>query len=183
MVIDSCSITNVLSSNLLADVALRNLKFAVTSFVRYECLVRPRKRPNPTDAKLMGVFSSIVEKNTNIKIVNLSIEDLAEIARARAVRQIGTGELSCLVLASKIRQGALTDDRSARRLAAHIYPDLPVRTTSHLVGWLVFTFRLTDRDVELIIGQNLEVRGDDAIGPYMRACYEHALMLRLKNPN
>jgi hypothetical protein len=77
----------------------------------------------------------------------------------------------------------MTDDRSARKLATSVYPGLKVRTTSHLVGWLVYVAEFSDSDVSLVIDENRRMRGKDSIEPYVRKCYEYGMMLRLMQRN
>jgi hypothetical protein len=127
----------------------------------------------------MEVFRGHLDSKEKFSVISLDIDDLREIARIKAIRQLGLGELSCMVLASRLRQGVMTDDRSARKLAATIYPSLPIRTTAHLVGWLVYVSELSDGDVATIVQQNKEQRGSDAIEPYIRKCYEFAQMTKL----
>lgn len=179
-VIDSCAITNVLSSPVLTEAASRRRRYLmVTGFVVYEFLSRRRAHGNEADERTIRTFRNELGKGQRFTKVELTVDDLREVARLQSVRRVGMGELSCLAIARRLRFGFLTDDGDARKLARREFPDLEVRTTSHLVGWLVFEGELTDGDVVTIIRDNIEVRGK-GIGPFIRVCCETAMRLRLQ---
>jgi len=180
--IDTCSVSNLLSSRLLfGSATARGLHFLLVEYVFYECLVKRRTKPNPYDDQMMVKLRDEIAAGKHFSRISLTVDDLQAIARLQAIKQLGRGELACIALASKVRAGFMTDDGGARRLARSAFSDMQVRTTAHLAGWLVYGGHLSDTDILKVIADNSEFRGNGHIGGYLRACYEHAQMLRLKD--
>lgn len=179
--IDSCAVSNLLCSRRLVSAASRrNRHFVLAEYVRYECLVRRRSRPTSADAEAMGRLKGELDAKKNFSTMALDVNELREVARLREIKRLGHGELASMVLARRLRLGLMTEDAGARRLVERASPDIPVRTTSHLVGWLVWEGELSDGDIGPIKDDNLSLRGENGwIGKYIQACHEHAQMLRL----
>lgn len=180
--IDSCAVTNLFSSRRLIGVSTGNGRgFLVSTYVHYECLVKSRAHQNEHDRAAMAAFSTQLRQGTHFRVSSIDVDDLRALQQKPFARQLGFGELSSVLLALKNKIGVMTDDGKARRFCRADYRDLPVRTTSHLVGWLVYYGMLTDGDVAEIKTDNLRVRGEKGcIVPYIDACFSHAMMLRLK---
>ncbi len=179
---DSCSLWNLLCSARLLNAAKeRRLRLVLAEFVQYECLHKGRSRPTDPDTEIMKRLTAELEEGAHMSTAALSLDELREVARLRDVRRLGLGEIAAMVLARKVRGGLVTDDRSARKLTSEEYPEVPVRTISHLVGWLVYVRAIGDTDVPLVIADNKRARGEHGhIGNYIDACYRHALLLLLK---
>ena len=175
-VADTCSVWNILSSPRL-NAAAREARcdFCVTSFVQYECLIKPRKSILPTEQTLMDRLQGEQRRGAFLAH-SCSIEDLQSIQLLEKRKKLGKGELSSIAFAMKIRQGFITDDRQACQLAkdsGHPY----AQTTPHLFSWLIFTGRLGDSDKDVVIAQHLEAGRH--IARHLQTAYEMALQCRL----
>ncbi|ADX45357.1 hypothetical protein Acav_1435 [Paracidovorax avenae ATCC 19860] len=176
-VADTCSVWNVLSSSTLHAAAKEaRCEFCITSFVRYECLYKPRKEtPTASEAELMRRLAH--EQNRGgFAAHSCDIDDLQAIKLLESRKRLGKGELSSIAFAMKIGQAVITDDMKARKLAeesghAHI------QTTPHLFSWLIFKGRLGDSDKGTVIAQHQAM--DRPLAPHFETAYEMALQCRL----
>lgn len=177
-VADTCSVWNILSSPQLNAAAKEaRCDFCMTSFVQYECLIKPRKSISPSEQKLMDRLQAEQSRGAFLSH-SCSIEDLQEVELLEKRKNLGKGELSSIAFATKIRQGFITDDRKALKLAkesGHPY----AQTTPHLFSWLIFTGRLGDGDKDIVIAQHIEAGRD--IAPHFQTAYEIALQCRLNS--
>lgn len=155
-VTDTCAIWNLLSSSMLFSTArTAKCQFSCTYFVYYECLVKKRTSPTQEDLELQKRFSRELEYGS-LSVHHLNIDDLHELSILEARKRFGKGELSSMLFAQKTRQAFLTDDQGARKLAERAYRSSVVQTTPHLLGWLIFSGHLSDRDVDTVITQHEE---------------------------
>lgn len=177
-VADTCSVWNILSSPRL-NAAAREARcdFCVTSFVHYECLIKPRKSVSPNEKTLMERLQA-EQRHGAFQTHSCSIEDLQAIEILEKRKRIGKGELSSIAFAMKIRQGFITDDTKALQLATdsgHSH----AQTTPHLFSWLIFTGRLGDGDKDVVIGQH--INAGRHIARQLQTAYEMALQCRLNS--
>lgn len=160
-VVDSCSIWNILSSMILYRAAISDSAgclFCCTSFVNYECLIKPRTDPTQQEKQLIKRLNTEKSKGKQFKDFHLSIEDLQDVEVLENRKNLGKGELSSIVFAKKTNQPFLTDDQGARRLAESILQKDQVQTTPHLCGWLFYGDILTDSDKDKIINEHSNFR-------------------------
>lgn len=152
-VIDSCSISNILSSKILRQ-ATKTAKcvFCCTQFVQYECLYKPRKKDSPEDMELINRLKNEQNKG-EFKVYPLDIEDLLEIDILEKRKKLGKGELSSIAFAKRTNQAFLTDDYQARVLANNEMKINSVQTTPHLFGWLIYESILNDSDKDEVVKQ------------------------------
>lgn len=176
-VADTCSVWNLLSSATLHSAAKEaRCEFCITSFVRYECLTKPRKKtPTSTETELMRRLAQ-EQARGGFAAHSCDIGDLQAIKLLESRKRLGKGELSSIAFAMKIGQAVITDDRKARKLAedsghAHI------QTTPHLFSWLIFKGRLGDSDKGTVIAQHKAM--DRPLAPHFETAYEMALQCRL----
>lgn len=179
-VADTCSVWNVLSSAILHSAAKEaRCEFCITSFVRYECLHKPRqKAPSEAEAELMRRLAQ-EQGRGGFSAHSCDIDDLQAIKLLESRKRLGKGELSSIAFAMKIGQAVITDDMKARKLAkdsghAHI------QTTPHLFSWLIFKGRLGDSDKATVIEQHKAM--DRPLGPHFETAYEMALQCRFNAP-
>lgn len=177
-VADTCSVWNVLSSARLHSAAKEaHCEFCITSFVRYECLVKPRKAPTEADHELRRRLVSEQSKG-GFQAHSCGIDDLQDVTVLRDRKRLGMGEISSIAFAMKIRQAVITDDQKARKLAQTAGHGL-VQTTPHLFAWLIFTGRLGDSDHGVVASQHRALEGD--LGPHLDTAYGLALQCLLNN--
>lgn len=178
-VADTCSVWNVLSSARLHSAAKEaHCEFCVTSFVRYECLTKPRKAPSPAETELMRRLTQ-EQARGGFAAHSCDIGDLQAIKLLESRKKLGKGELSAIAFAMKIGQAVITDDMKARKLAedsghAHI------QTTPHLFSWLIFKGRLGDSDKGTVIAQHKAM--ERPLEPHFEDAYDMALQCRLNAP-
>lgn len=176
-VTDTCAIWNCLSSSVLFEAAVESkCSFSLATFVYYECLLKPRTVEKPEDAELQGRLRRELDRQ-RVRRASITIAELQDVSDLEARRRLGKGELASIVLARRSGQAFLTDDQAARRLAAEILPAHQVQTTPHLLGWLVFSSRLTDADKYRVVTEHRAVRG--LLEPYFEAMYQEGLRCRL----
>lgn len=176
-VADTCSVWNVLSSTTLYSAAKEaRCEFCITSFVRYECLNKPRKKtPTAAEAELMRRLAQ-EQGRGSFAAHSCEIGDLQAIKLLESRKRLGKGELSSIAFAMKIGQAVITDDMKARKLAedsGHAH----VQTTPHLFSWLIFQGRLGDSDKGTVITQHKAL--DRPLAPHFETAYELALRCRL----
>jgi hypothetical protein len=175
-VADTCSVWNILSSRLLYAAAREaHCDFCITSFVRYECLIKPRKSITKAEQELMNRLLA-EQKRGVFKNHSCDIADLQAIKVLESRKRLGKGELSSIAFAMKIRQAIITDDMKARKLAQQSGHTL-TQTTPHLFAWLIFTGRLGDSEKSTVIAQHEAMEQD--LAPHLERAYEMALQCRL----
>lgn len=181
--IDTCSVWNILCSQKLAQAAKSGKRhFILAEYVLYECLTKPRKGNSTFEKDLQQRLRKELEDSSHFSSHNLTVEDLQTVSRhIGALRRFDRGELAALAVAHKLRNGFITDDRTARMVGESTIGKPSVRTTPHLVGWLVYSGQLSDSDIPTIIADNENFRNRyGSLGKYIQACYEHAMGLRLR---
>ena len=179
-VADTCAVWNVLSSARLHAAAKEaRCEFCITSFVRYECLNKPRKKtPTTAETELMRRLAQ-EQGRGGFAAHSCDIGDLQAIKLLESRKRLGKGELSSIAFAMKIGQAVITDDLKARKLAedsghAHI------QTTPHLFSWLIFKGRLGDSDKGTVIAQHKAM--ERPLEPHFEDAYDMALQCRLNAP-
>lgn len=177
-VADTCSVWNILSSHRLLSAAKEaRCEFCITTFVQYECLVKPRTAPTAADLELRERL--IREQRSGcFQSHSCSVGDLQAVAILESRKRLGKGELSSIAFAMKIRRAVITDDQKARRLAESSGHSL-TQTTPHLHAWLIFTGRLSDADHRLVVSQHNAMEGP--LEPHLRRAYELALQCRMND--
>ncbi len=158
-IVDTCAVWNVLRSDCLYRAALEaKCHFAITQFVNYECLHKPRSGPAlASDHKLRSRLT--MEQNQGRFAVHpCDIDDLQTVVLLQNRRRLGKGELSSIAFAMKNRQAVLTDDQKAKKLANQAGHSL-VQTTPHLFAWLVYKGLLGSEDKETVISEHVQLDG------------------------
>lgn len=175
--VDTCSIWNITSS-LVFTSAVRDVgcSLAATAYVYYEALHKPRKNPTACGLELQRRFRVEMRRGLFVRC-RLDIADLQDIEVLQQRMKLGKGELSALAFAKKAGLGLLTDDQKARRLAGTVVMPARVQTTPQLFGWLFFSGRLVDADMDGIIREHLEF--GRPLAEYFRETYEEACRCRL----
>lgn len=176
-VTDTCSVWNILSSARLHAAAKEaRCEFCITSFVRYECLTKPRKKePTSAESELMRRLAQ-EQARGGFVAHSCDIGDLQAVKVLESRKHLGKGELSSIAFAMKIGQAVITDDMKARKLAEDSGHSL-AQTTPHLFSWLTFKGRLGDSDKGTVIKQHKEM--DRPLAPHFETAYEIALQCRL----
>jgi hypothetical protein len=179
-VADTCSVWNVLSSARLHAAAKEaRCEFCITSFVHYECLIKPRKKaPNAAEAELMRRLTQ-EQGRGGFAAHSCDISDLQAIRILESRKRLGKGELSSVAFAMKIGHAVITDDQKARKLATDSGHAL-TQTTPHLFSWLIFKGRLGDSDKGTVVAQHEAM--ERPLAPHFEAAYEMALQCRLNAP-
>jgi hypothetical protein len=185
--IDTCSVWNVLSFGITTTQAVVDSSkiFILPEFVRYECLYKPRS-PEVTknQATAKTLLLNYIRLGRLFFPISMTVDDLRSVAKIRGIRNLGLGEISTIVVSQKIQCGFVTDDGPARALARRIIPNLEIRTSSHLIGWLVYAQRLTETEAQIAIQQHDKMMGKSSNRVYLEACRNHALFLRASiSPN
>jgi len=178
--IDTCAVWNILSSRTLTTAARGRCHFVLAEYVRYECLVKPWN--SPESAALRARLSDELASGKHFAVHSLAIDDLRElVANVGKLGRFHRGELAALALARKLYSGFLTDDRTARKVGENALGLDRVRTTPHLVGWLVYGGHLTDGDIPTIITDNAALnKRYGSLGDFIQMCYQHAMGLKLR---
>ena len=176
-VADTCSIWNMLSSRKLYQAAASaNLHFCVTGMVLYECLQKPRSFSSPQRAEMIGRLER-VRRAGAFPTQPCSLDDLAEMSRI-APRGLGSGEMSCIAVAYRVRSIAfMTDERQARHVASTKF-GLSVETTPKLYAWLHYHKHLGGGDHEDVILEH-ERYESRPLTRFFREAYEEAMRCRL----
>lgn len=106
-----------------------------------------------------------------------NLDDLLEVIRS-APSGLGSGELSCIAVARRIRAIAfMTDDQDARWFASRNL-GLTVETTPKLYAWLHFQRQLTDSDHIEVVREH-ERHESRPLTKYFCEAYHEALRCRL----
>lgn len=177
-VADSCSVWNVLSSKLLYSAAKEaHCDFCITSFVHYECLIKPRKSINSVEQDLMDRLK-VEQSHNRFRAYSCGIDDLQSIQLLESRKRLGKGELSSIAFAMKIQQAVITDDMKARKLSEGFGHRL-TQTTPHLFSWLIFTSRLSDGDKATVIEQHKNM--ERPLAPHFENAYRLALQCKLNS--
>ena len=177
-VADTWSVWNVLSSARLHAAAKEaHCEFCITSFVRYECLTKPRRTSSPAETELMRRLTQ-EQTRGGFAAHSCDIGDLQAIKLLESRKKLGKGELSSIAFAMKIGQAIITDDMKARKLAENSGHAL-AQTTSHLFSWLIFKGRLGDSDKATVITQHQSM--ERPLTPHFEKAYEMALQCRLNS--
>jgi hypothetical protein len=176
-VADTCAVWNLLSSATLHAAAnAARCDFCITSFVHYECLIKPRKN-TPTTAE-RELITRLQREQSAGRFARHScdIGDLQAVRLLESRKRLGKGELSSIAFAMKIGQAVITDDQKARKLAIDSGHKL-TQTTPHLLSWLIFTGRLGDGDKDRVIAQQKTM--DRPLALHFEEAYRMALSCRL----
>jgi hypothetical protein len=176
-VADTCAVWNILSSARLLRAAFQaGCFFCCTTFVEYECLIKPRKKVAANDTELKRRLKE--EKSRGrFSSHSLDIADLQSIALLQNRKKVSKGELSSIAFAMKTRQAFMTDDQGARKLAERVMDYHMIQTTPHLFGWLFFIQHLSDGDKLAVISEHEAV--SRPLGEYFETMYLEALRCRL----
>lgn len=176
-VADTCSVWNVLSSHKLHQAAVNaKVYFCITPMVLYECLQKPRSSITPQKIELINRLEKARENN-QFPVQACDLEDLVSLIQ-QAPKGLGSGEMSCIATAYRIRSIAfMTDEKKARKFATEKL-GLLVETTPKLYAWLHFHRHLADGDHKPIIGEH-ETYEARPLTPYFQQTYEEALRCRL----
>ncbi len=176
-IIDSCSISNLLSSRRLYVASINSgCKFYCTSFIIYECLYKNPKKERPTLQEFRGRLKEEILQG-NFKKYDISVEDLQEIEVLQKRKRLSKGELSAMVFAKKTGQEFMTDDKKARVLASEYLGCNKVQTTPHLFGWLFYNGILIDGDKSIILEDHVKM--ERPLADYLEEMYLEAMKLRL----
>jgi len=168
---------NILSSALLHRTCAKlGVEFALTGFVLYECLHKPRKRRSENEERLKERLRAAREQGA-FKSYHLTVEDLQEVARLETRKRVSKGELSAIAFARRIGLAFQTDDMGARKLAESLLPSDRVQTTPHLLGWLFFSGHLVDGELRGIVDEHQSF--ERPLGPYFEEAYFEAMRCRL----
>ena len=174
---DTCAIWNVLSSATLYHAALTaGCYFACTSYVVYECLMKPRKTVTHADTTLRERLTR-ERAQGRFQEFHLTLDELEDVAVLERRRRLGKGELSSIAFARKNRQAFLTDDKKAKRLADEVCDAGMSQTTPEMLGWLFFNGGLLDSDLRQVIREHQEV--NRPLSKRFEATYREALQYRL----
>lgn len=176
-VADTCSVWNMLSSRKLYQAAVNaKLHFCVTPMVLYECLQKPRSSMTSEKAELINRLEK-ARRNGDFPVQECDLDDLASLVRV-APKGLGSGELSCIATAYRIRSiGFMTDEKKARGFAAQKL-GLAVETTPKLYAWLHYYQHLGGGDHEDVIREH-ELYESRPLTPFFREAYEEAMRCRL----
>ena len=176
-VADTCSVWNMLSSRRLYQAAMdARLHFCVTGMVLYECLQKPRSYSTPERTEMMRRLER-ARRNGGFPTQPCSLDDLADISR-QAPRGLGSGELSCIAVAYRVRSIAfMTDEKQARHVASTNF-SLNVETTPKLYAWLHYRQHLGGGDHDDVICEH-EMYEPRPLTRFLREAFEEAMRCRL----
>lgn len=176
-VVDTCAVWNMLSSQLLNQAAIQaKLYFCTTPMVLYECLQKPRSNITPEQQQLM---SRLRRERTagRFPVQECSLDDLLSVS-SKAPGRLGSGELSCIATAYRIRSIAvMTDEKLARKYAQGSL-GLKVETTPRLYGYLHYHMHLGGADHDGIIKEH-ERFERRPLTPFFEQAFEDAMRCRL----
>ena len=176
-VVDTCAVWNMLSSLRLNEAAIQaKLHFCITPVVLYECLYKSRPGITQTQKELMDRLESNRAKG-RFQNLECSLDDLLTISE-KVPGRLGSGELSCLAAAYRIRSIAvMTDEKLARKFAEEKL-NLSVETTPRLYGYLHYHMHLCDSDHAQIIEEH-ERFEKRPLTPFLNQTYAEAMRCRL----
>lgn len=177
VVVDTCSVWNVLSSRILHRACVASgFDFALTTFVLYECLYKPRTERRAADDVLRERLKE-ARKRQQFKDVSLALEDLQHVAILEQRKRLAKGELSAIAFARRVGLAFQTDDKGARKLAATALVNDHIQTTPHVLGWLFYQGHLADADLSEVLCEH-ESFGRP-LGTFFQEMYEEAMRCRL----
>lgn len=176
-VADTCSVLNVLSSRKLHQASVSaKIHFCMTPMVLYECLHKPRSSMTPEKAELIRRLRN-AQRDGGFPIQECALEDLVEVAR-QAPKGLGSGELSCIAAAYRIRSIAfMTDEKQARSFASR-HLRLNVETTPRLYAWLHYHQHLGGSDHADVILEH-ECYEKRPLTKFLNEAFEEAQRCRL----
>ena len=176
-VADTCSVWNMLSSRRLYQAAMdARLHFCVTGMVLYECLQKPRSYSTPERAEMMRRLER-ARRNGGFPLQPCSLDDLADISR-QAPRGLGSGELSCIAVAYRVRSIAfMTDEKQAGHVASTNF-SVNVETTPKLYAWLHYRQHLGGGDHADVICEH-EMYEPRPLTRFLHEAFEEAMRCRL----
>lgn len=174
---DTCSVWNILSSRKFYSAVLAaKVHLCITSMVLYECLYKPRAEVTPLKQELMNRLRKS-RSSGDWPVQECDVDDLAAIAR-RAPKGLGSGELSCIATAYRIRTiSFLTDDRQARRFSLDVL-GIKAETTPMLYGYLHYHRHLGSSDHGDVVSEH-EMYEARPLSKYLDEAYHEALRCRL----
>ncbi|MGY6217086.1 hypothetical protein ACW73L_18160 [Methylolobus aquaticus] len=174
---DTCSVWNVLSSLTLFRASLgAGAHFCITPMVLYECQYKPRKHMNDAKIEMMKRLNEAREGGA-FPIQACDLDDLATLV-LQAPKGLGSGELSCIAAAYRIRSIAfMTDEKQARHFASNGL-GRNVETTPKLYAWLHYHQHLTDVDHHDIVREH-ELYESRPLTSFFTEAYGEALRCRL----
>lgn len=176
-VIDTCSVWNVLSAKKLYQAVLSaKIHFCVTPMVLYECLHKPRSSVTAEKTELISRLERAL-RNGEFPIQECDLDDLVLMVR-KAPKGLGSGELSCIATAYRIRSIAfMTDERQARHFASSQL-GLSVETTPKLYAWLHYYQHLGSGDHEDVLREHEKYEARP-LTKYLQDAYVEAMRCRL----
>ena len=178
-VIDTCSIWNILSSQLLTFKSEDcGCQFCCTQFVKYECLSKPRTKKKNSDIELQNRLKMKINDG-RYQDFPINLEDLQDVEIIRNRKRISKGEISSMIFAKKTRQAFLTDDQGARKVSEEYIGLTNTQTTPQLLGWLTYSGKMLDSEKDTIIMQHKNL--DGILEKHFQDIYLKALELRLQN--
>lgn len=152
-VVDTCAVWNMLSSLRLNEAASQAKRhFCITPVVLYECLHKPRSDITSEQQELINRLISNRAKG-RFPVQECSLDDLLTISE-KAPGRLGSGELSCIAAAYRIRNIAVMTDEKLARKYAEINLGLPVETTPRLYGYLHYHMHLGQADHDEVIKEH-----------------------------
>lgn len=174
---DTCAVWNMLSSRKLFQAAKdAKVHFCITQMVLFECIFKPRTIITPEKQELITRFKK-AQRDGYFPIQGCELDDLVELAR-QAPNGLGSGEMSCIAMAYRIRSIAfMTDEWKARKFAENQL-SLMVETTPKLYAWLHYKQHLSDGDHAEIINEH-ENYEKMPLTRFFHEAYEEALRCRL----
>lgn len=176
---DTCSVWHMLSSRKLYQAAVgAKVHFCITTMVLYECLYKPRTSLTPEKAELINRLEK-ARANGGFPVQECDLDDLAAIVRV-APKGLGSGEISCIAMAYRIRSLAfMTDEKKARKFATDKL-GLNVETTAKLYAWLHYHGHLSDGDHGDVIREH-ESYESRPLTTFFHDAFEEAMRCRLMN--
>lgn len=167
----------MLSSRKLYQAAVNaKVHFCVTPMVLYECLQKPRSSITAEKAELIARLEKALARGS-FPVQSCDLDDLVSLARM-APKGLGSGELSCIATAYRIRSiGFMTDEKKARNFASQKL-GLVVETTPKLYAWLHYYQHLGDGDHDDVIREH-EIYESRPLTPFFQEAYEEAMRCRV----
>ncbi len=177
LVIDTCSVWNILSATKLHRAALSSkLTFCITPMVLYECIYKPRKNITKEAEELQARLEQSRNKGY-FPVQECALEDLLIVSSSAPIG-LSSGELSCIAMAYGISTIAFMTDERQARLFADGKLGLKVETTPRLYGWLHYNRHLLDSDHAEIVAEH-EKHERRPLSTYFVEAYNTALQYRL----
>ena len=148
------------------------IHFCTTSVVLYECLGKPRSTATEGGELLKSRLRKELTAG-RFSLQECSLDDLIAVT-SKAPARLGSGELSCIATAYRIRSIAvMTDDKRARDSAQQKF-GLRVETTPRLYGYLHYHRHLSDADHPDVINEH-ERFENRPLTKFLDATYREAM--------